>query len=91
MTHSAMVKIGVDEKTGLALLVLRCVDCGGDVVAFQVPVVHLATIANACHAAAEKLGVASVMEHVASCTTAELSDDAAEEKLDRIRRKARLN
>ncbi len=62
--HRANVSVTVDAER-LATVTLRCVDCGG-VTTFQIPAGHLVLLANACAAAAQRLGLTAVTVEVAT-------------------------
>lgn len=87
--HSAIVKIGIDDDE-MATVIIRCLECGGEI-EFELPKVHLATLANACAAAAQKLGIVGVVEEVATFKTAERTEAACDSMLERLRSKAHLN
>lgn len=86
--HSAMVKIGIEDE--MATVIIACLECGGQI-EFEIPAVHLATLANACSLAAKDLGIKSVSEQVASFKTGDRTEASCDAVLNELRRKAHLN
>lgn len=91
MTHSAVVKIAIEEDGDqMATVIIDCLECGGSL-EFELPSVHLATLANACAAAAQKIGVVSRTETIASFKTDSRSEVSCDAVLHQLRSKAHLN
>jgi pyruvate/oxaloacetate carboxyltransferase len=69
--HSAVVKIAFDEEQ--ATIILQCETCGLHA-KVELPLNHLATMANACAVAAQHAGVEAVTTPIATFATATASE-----------------
>lgn len=88
--HQAIVKIGVDDKKEFATIILVCLQCEGEI-RFEIPAVHLPTLANACAQAAATHGLTSIHEQVAKISTTDRDGRQVDERLMQLRSKAHLN